>query len=103
MAKLNVIDVDGRPRQIEAEADGQTICNILIEQGFDVGVCGGNCACGTCCAVISEQWAARLPAPSAEELGMVSAAHDGVVRRLTCQIAFDASMDGIELQLSQIG
>lgn len=63
--------------------------------------CGGLLTCATCHVYVREPHAARLPAPSADELGMLdfTASPRQPNSRLSCQIALTADLDGLTVDL----
>jgi 2Fe-2S ferredoxin len=67
-----------------------------------IGECGGAMACATCHGYVADEWAARLPAPSAQEREMLSGCID--VRpnsRLTCQIKLTEELDGLTIEVPE--
>jgi 2Fe-2S ferredoxin len=100
MAKLYVTDTNGSRREVEAAPDGEAIVNILINNGYNVGLCGGNCSCGTCHAAIDAAWIGKLAPPRADEAALVGTGiHQGPGTRLTCQIPFVEELDGISFTI----
>ena len=63
--------------------------------------CGGLMTCATCHVYVREPFASRLPAPSADEVGMLdfTSAERRDTSRLSCQIQLDESLDGLAVDL----
>lgn len=102
MARMRVTDRDGVLHEIEGR-DGVKLMEILRE--FDYGVtaiCGGMCSCATCHIFVATDWVPRLPSPQGDERELlVELEHyDAGRSRLSCQVDFDESLDGLELTLA---
>jgi 2Fe-2S ferredoxin len=63
--------------------------------------CGGLMTCGTCHVYVREPFASQLPLPEQDEDTMLdfTAAQRRPNSRLSCQIALDASLDGLTVDL----
>ena len=63
--------------------------------------CGGLLTCATCHVMVHAPFAARLPAPDAEELAMLAftATAATPASRLSCQIRLSAALDGLTVEL----
>ncbi len=71
MARMIVVDRDGKEHEIEAKP-GLKIMEILRELDYGVAaICGGLCSCATCHVYVDESWAARLPKPQSDELELL--------------------------------
>ena len=100
MATLTVTDLSGTKHFVDHPADSTTIMRILLENGLDVGLCGGNSSCGTCVARFSSDWLEQLdPSDSYEADLLGTAGPDGALLRLTCMLPFTQQLDGIEMIL----
>jgi ferredoxin len=99
MARIKVTDKSGVVRVIEAPADGTPLMRLLMDHGCDVGLCGGNCSCGTCVARFQAEWHQRLKPADQVENALLSVADDPGSLRLTCMIPFTEELDGVELAL----
>ncbi len=65
MARMIVVDRDGKEHEIEAKT-GLKIMEILRELDYGVAaICGGLCSCATCHIYVDEQWAGA-PAEAAK-------------------------------------
>ncbi len=102
MARMRVIDRDGVPHEIEGRA-GVKLMETLREYDYGVtAICGGMCSCATCHILIAPDWVDRLPPPQGDERELlVELEHyDAGHSRLSCQVDFDESLDGLELTLA---
>lgn len=63
--------------------------------------CGGCLSCATCHVYLPDDWAARLPAPDADEAAMLelTAAERRPGSRLACQVQVTAALDGLQAGL----
>ena len=71
MARMIVVDRDGKEHEIEAKP-GLKFMEILRELDYGVSaICGGLCSCATCHVYVDESWAGRLPKPQSDELELL--------------------------------
>ncbi len=82
---------------------GKSLMQAAVSAGVD-GVaadCGGCLTCATCHVVVDADWAARLPAASADEADMLdmTATPRETHSRLSCQIELTAALDGLRVRL----
>lgn len=101
MAKLIVTDRGGEERSIES-AGGISVMEIIRDNGFDelLALCGGCCSCATC-HVYVDTFADRLPAISEDESDLLDSSDHRTERsRLSCQITFDDSLDGLKVTIA---
>ncbi len=71
MARMIVVDRDGKEHEIEAKP-GLKVMEILRELDYGVAaICGGLCSCATCHVYVDESWAGRLPKPQSDELELL--------------------------------
>ena len=102
MSRLVVTDRVGVRRELDA-VEGWRVMEILREHGVGVdGLCGGACACASCHVIVDAEWAARLHPADAEELDKLDELP--VIEptsRLSCQIIWAPSLDGLVLTLPQ--
>jgi ferredoxin, 2Fe-2S len=102
MAKMVVTDRDGAVHEIEGRP-GVKFMETLREYDYGVtAICGGLCSCATCHILIDPKWGDRLPAPQSDEKDLlVELQHYEPGRsRLSCQVDFTESLDGIELAIA---
>lgn len=102
MARMKVTDRDGVLHEVEGRT-GVKLMETLRE--FDYGVtaiCGGMCSCATCHIFVAPEWVARLAAPQGDERELlVELEHyESGISRLSCQVDFDETLDGLEFTLA---
>jgi len=99
--KIKVVTQTGQVRPLDVPATG-SLMQALSGAGLPVRAdCGGCLACGTCHVYIDPAWAARLPPPGEDELGMLEMALDPrETSRLSCQIVLDEALDGLAVILA---
>lgn len=99
---LYVVDRSGATHGVEA-VEGWRLMEIIRDYGLGMdNTCGGALACAECHVVLDAQWAARVPAPSDEELEKL----DGLpmlyeTSRLACQILWSDALTGLRLTIAQ--
>ena len=102
MIHIRFIAADHTARDITC-APGQSLMKAAIDAGIDeiAADCGGTLTCATCHVYVDEAWAARLPAPVADESDMLDFAAAPVQphSRLSCQIALTPELDGLVVHL----
>jgi ferredoxin, 2Fe-2S len=102
MARMIVVDRDGKEHEVEARS-GLKIMEILRELDYGVAaICGGLCSCATCHVYVDENWAARLPKPQSDELELLRELPDfrEPVSRLSCQVDFTDALSGIRVAIA---
>jgi 2Fe-2S ferredoxin len=102
MAKMVVTDRDGEIHEIEG-AVGLKLMETLREYDYGVtAICGGLCSCATCHIFIEPDWMPRLPPPQGDEKELlVELQHfDPERSRLSCQLDFTESLDGLALTVA---
>ncbi|MEG3165276.1 2Fe-2S iron-sulfur cluster-binding protein [Sphingomonas sp. PB2P19] len=99
MPTLIVTTRDGETRTLTA-TPGFSVMEVIRDNGVDelLALCGGCLSCATCHVVVDPTQAAQLPPMTAEERDLI----DGLDRhlptsRLSCQIPFDATLDGLRV------
>jgi 2Fe-2S ferredoxin len=102
MIKIRFIAADQSTQDIEATV-GQSLMQAAVDANID-GIeadCGGSLSCATCHVMPDAAWAARLPAPSKDELAMLdfTASARTPQSRLSCQIMLTPGLDGLQVQL----
>ena len=98
---IQVTDRDGVTRDIDVKA-GKTLMPQLrpLKLGI-IGLCNGNMACGTCHVYIEPGRLQELEPPEEDEeemLADLSAKLDN--SRLTCQIVYVDSLDGLVMTVA---
>jgi 2Fe-2S ferredoxin len=102
MPKLTVITRDGTQKVIEAEATG-SVMEALRNHGIDEiqAICGGCCSCATCHVYVAQEWAALLPTVSDVESELLDCTtHRRSNSRLSCQIPFTESLNGVRVTVA---
>lgn len=102
MAKMVVTDRDGNVHEIQGRV-GVKLMETLREYDWGVtAICGGLCSCATCHIQIEPEWAGRLPEPQSDERDLlVELEHYASGRsRLSCQVDFTESLDGLPLTIA---
>jgi len=102
MPKLTIAAHDGSQKTVEGDSD-LSVMEIIRENGFEdlVALCGGFCACATCHVYVDPAFADRLPPMSEEENELLdSSSHRQPGSRLSCQLRFGPSLDGLAVQIA---
>jgi 2Fe-2S ferredoxin len=102
MPKLIVKTRNGNEKIIEAAA-GTSVMEALRNGGMDEiqATCGGCCSCATCHVYVDPGWLAKLaPLSDLENDLLDCATHRRDNSRLSCQMPFDASLDGVRLTVA---
>ena len=91
-----------KDQQIQAKT-GQSLMQAAQAAGV-TGIeadCGGMLTCATCHVYVHEPFASGLPAPDAEEQGMLefTAEPRQANSRLSCQIMLTSALDGLTVDL----
>ena len=102
MPKLIVVTREGEERELEAEV-GLSVMEIARDGGLDeiLALCGGCCSCATCHVHVDADWFAQLPPMSEDENDLLDSSSDRTdTSRLSCQIQFTASLDGLKVTVA---
>lgn len=102
MAKLNVVTREGQEIALEAQS-GLSVMEIIRDGGIDelLALCGGCCSCATCHVHVDPAFAGKLPPVSEDENDLLdSSDHRNETSRLSCQITFDESLDGLRVTIA---
>jgi ferredoxin, 2Fe-2S len=103
MPELIVTIRDGSTISIDGEA-GRSVMEVIRDAGIDelLALCVGCCSCATCHVHVAPDFADRIPAMSEDENDLLdSSDHRDVQSRLSCQIMFDASLDGLRVAIAK--
>jgi ferredoxin, 2Fe-2S len=87
---------------MEGEA-GRPVMEIIRSNGVDelLALCGGCCACATCHVYIDPAFIDMLPAMNEDEDGLLeSSDHRTAESRLSCQIRFNDTLDGLRVTIA---
>jgi 2Fe-2S ferredoxin len=102
MARMIVVDRDGKNHEIEAKS-GLKVMEILRELDYGVAaICGGLCSCATCHVYVDEQWTTKLPKAQSDELELLKELPDyrPATSRLSCQVDFTEALSGLKLAIA---
>jgi 2Fe-2S ferredoxin len=102
MAKLIVVTREGEERALEGQ-DGHSVMEIIRDAGIDelLALCGGCCSCATCHVHVDPEFAAKLPAMSADEDDLLDSTSDrNATSRLSCQLPFSDALDGLKVTIA---
>jgi 2Fe-2S ferredoxin len=102
MPKLIVTSREGETSEIDVE-DGLTVMEAIRDNGFDelLALCGGCCSCATCHIHVDPDFAGKLPAITEDEDDLLeSSDHRNETSRLSCQVPFNADLDGLKVTIA---
>ena len=102
MPKLIVVTREGEAREIEGEA-GLSVMEVIRDAGIDelLALCGGCCSCATCHVHIDPAFAGVMPPMGEDEHDLLESSDDrDEFSRLSCQIPFDQSLDGLKVTIA---
>ena len=103
LGQITFVEHDDTKHVVEFEA-GSSLMQVAVENaipGID-GDCGGECACGTCHVILSEEWFRKLGAPADNEEQMLSMTPERASSsRLGCQVIVTEEMDGSTVHLPE--
>jgi ferredoxin, 2Fe-2S len=103
MPKITFIEPNGAERTVEAEV-GQSVMQAAVSNAVN-GIfadCGGCCACATCQVEADPAWRDKLaPMEEGERSMLEGVAPADAPRRLSCQVVFQADMDGIVFRIPE--
>ena len=102
MASFMLETRSGIQKEVKGK-DGVTLMRLIRRAGVEelVAQCGGGCACATCHVYVFPPTGARIEQMGAGESRILAtASHRDATSRLSCQIKFDASLDGMHVRLA---
>jgi 2Fe-2S ferredoxin len=102
MPRLVVTTREGTTVDVDGSAD-RSVMEVIRDSGIDelLALCGGCCSCATCHVHVDPAWVDRLPAMSSDEDELLESSADrDATSRLSCQIAFDDSLDGLAIKIA---
>jgi ferredoxin, 2Fe-2S len=106
MAVVRIIGRDGGTQDLDIVNGGQLMDALRDANTGVQGTCGGMMSCGTCHVYVDPAWAGRLPPKSDDEAAMLEAIGELVelkaTSRLSCQIAVDASIEGLCVEIAPL-
>lgn len=103
MGNITFIEHDGTEHTVEIESD-KSLMELAIENqvpGIDAD-CGGQCACGTCHVVVTEEWFPKTGPLQPDEQQMLEMTPEGSqTSRLACQVVITDDMAGLVVHLPE--
>jgi 2Fe-2S ferredoxin len=98
MAEMVVVDRSGKEHRITARA-GTSVMETLRDGDFDMAaICCGMCSCATCHIYVDESWMDKLPAAQGDETELLRELSSYKPNsRLSCQVTFTDSLDGLKI------
>lgn len=102
MPKLIVTTREGEEREIDGEA-GLSVMEVIRDSGIDeiLALCGGCCSCATCHVHVDDAFVDMLPKMGPDEDDLLDSTSDrDAGSRLSCQILFDDSLDGLKVRIA---
>lgn len=102
MPKLIVVTREGEEREIAGEA-GLSVMEVIRDAGIDelLALCGGCCSCATCHVHVDPAFADKLPPMGEDENDLLDSSDDrNEYSRLSCQLPFDDSLDGLKVAIA---
>ena len=103
MPDLIVTTREGETRTLPAEP-GLSMMTIIRDGGIDelLALCGGCLSCATCHVIVDPEMVTRLPLMTEEENDLLdSLDHRTPTSRLSCQIPFDETLDGLRVTVGR--
>ncbi|MEX2151009.1 MAG: 2Fe-2S iron-sulfur cluster-binding protein [Steroidobacteraceae bacterium] len=102
MSEIIVTDRDGGEHRVNAR-EGVSLMETLRE--FDYGVaaiCGGMCSCATCHVYVAAPWLDQLAPMQGDEKEILQEleSYRAQGSRLSCQIPFEATFAGMEVEIA---
>lgn len=102
MPSITVVDTSGNEHVVEG-ATGQPVMKIIRAMGLPefLALCGGNCACGTCHVLVDPAFAERIEPLSEDESDVLDQTECRQPdSRLSCQIQFSDTLDGLRVTIA---
>lgn len=102
MIKIHLVAADAVETTLSVKPSGSLMQAAVAANVSGIAAdCGGLLTCATCHVHVREPFAARLPPPSAEELGMLefTASPRRPNSRLSCQLELTEALDGLTVDL----
>mgnify|MGYP000022610148 FL=1 len=103
MGKITFIEHDSTEHIAEFES-GSSLMQVAVNNavpGID-GDCGGECACGTCHVIVTDEWFGKTgEIDDAEEQMLSMTPERAETSRLGCQIRTTEAMDGMTVLLPE--
>ena len=102
MGNIRVTDLEGQTHEIAA-TEGLSLMENIYDAGIPIkAACFGCCSCSTCHVYVDEQWLGKTGEPAEDEADILDMVIDlNENSRLSCQIKYNDSLDGIHVTLSE--
>ncbi len=96
-----VIDREGVEHHLEA-SEGSSVMEVIRDAGLPVeAICGGQCVCTTCHVYVDDKWKDKLaPMQDMEQVLVEDSGSYQDNSRLSCQIDYHESMNGLKVTLA---
>lgn len=104
MPAITVITRDGESHTIPAE-NGVSVMEIIRDAGIDdlAALCGGSCSCATCHVYVESGNAELLARSDAEDDLLSGSDYQNESSRLSCQLIFNETMEGLRVTIAPEG
>lgn len=102
MLNLIVTTREGDTRTLPA-APGLSVMEVIRDGGVDelLALCGGSLSCATCHVIVDPAQVAQLPDITEDEEDLLEALDCRTpTSRLSCQIPFDPTLDGLRVTVA---
>jgi 2Fe-2S ferredoxin len=102
MPRVTVITRTGQEHSLEAHPNS-SVMETIRDSGINdlAAICGGCCSCATCHVHVDPAFAAKLPAMSEDENGLLEGLeHRKDTSRLSCQIRVVDALDGLRVTIA---
>ena len=103
MPKLIVVTREGEEKEIDGQA-GLSVMEVIRDAGIDelLALCGGCCSCATCHVHVDPDFADKLPKMGPDEDDLLGISDDrDATSRLSCQLPFEAGLDGLRVTIAK--
>ena len=102
MPKLIVVTREGTEQEIDGQA-GLSVMEVIRDAGLDelLALCGGCCSCATCHVHVDPAFLDLLPPMSEDENDLLESSDErNETSRLSCQVPFEAALDGLKVTIA---
>jgi len=102
MPKLIVVTREGEERELMGET-GLSVMEVIRDAGIDeiLALCGGCCSCATCHVHVDPAFLDRLPPVGPDEDDLLdSVGERDATSRLSCQLPFGDTLDGMRVRIA---